>query len=134
MPFPDRLKRQIVNGADSCEVCGDPLHPNAAEAHSVTGLHCEHLGNGKMIVHDPPQAHQILKGKSISEKISPFLARGTDGMAVCPCCHNEIHESALVEAQLSVPDFKGNLPPPEILVEVSLAYLERNRPTDYFVL
>jgi hypothetical protein len=131
MAFSEQIRNQEAGEKFKCEVCGEPLA--YFELHSATSLHLvltEVDGEKKYLVTDPPQGHEQLRGKVLSVKIFSDGEKNHDGFCLCPVCHDELHRIALSEAQFD-PDFKGNSPPPQLLLEVTLYFIARKKPIVY---
>lgn len=126
MPYPESIRQQEISKADSCAICREKLPKDAyIEVHSATSLHLvRDEETGKYCVTDPPVGHEKLKGKLINWNV--LRGRKTDGVCLCPVCHDEIHRIAREEARRN--GFSGNAPPPEVLEEVTLYFAQRGRP------
>lgn len=136
MGFPESVRRKEIEKADGCAVCREPFPPDAyVELHSATGLHLvldKKSNQTRFIVTDPPLGHKALKGKSLSARVFKMGdTREHDGFCVCPECHDHLKLSALEEARQRDPKFKGNVPPPQINEEVTLAMVKRGKPMVY---
>lgn len=132
MPFPERIRQIELDKATSCSVCNDPFLPDdEIEVHSVTSLHLVHKG-GRYIVTDPPTGHEAIKGKTLAlHAYSPEEPKESDGICLHLRCHQEIHRIALTQAKLDDPKFSGNTPPPKLLEEVTLFFVNRKRRVVY---
>lgn len=132
MGFPESVRRKEIEKAAGCAVCKEAFPPDAyIELHSATSLHLvldKKSKKPRFKVTDPPLGHKALKGKAIS--INAFKMgdiRQHDGFCLCPVCHDELKLSALEEARQRDPNFKGNVPPPQVIEEVTLAMIKRGR-------
>lgn len=133
MGFPERIRRREIEKAAGCAVCRQPFLPDSyIELHSATGLHLvldEDSDQTRFIVTDPPQGHQYLKGRSISAKAYKMGDRRRhDGFCVCPECHDGLKLKALDEARRRDPKFRGNVPPPQVMEDVTLEMVKRGKP------
>lgn len=126
--------RVAIRAGYLCEVCGKDLYnpdPNAVAdgvMHSGTSMHLVD-GPEFYLVTDPPETHMQLKGKKINGKLFESLLAGyeDDAYFVCRTCHRDIHIVALSRMKTENPDFKGKLVTPEILLEVTVAFVGKRR-------
>lgn len=132
MAFSENIRRKEIERANSCEICNDPFRPDSyIEVHSVTSLHLERRGN-KYLVTDPTKGHEFLKGRLVDLNIyKPGEEKLSDGVCLCPVCHDEIKRIALAESRYRNHDFKGNAPSPKVLEEVTMFFVDRKRPIVY---
>ncbi len=136
MAFLESIRKQEVAKAERCATCRDPFPDDAyIEVHSATSLHLvlDKNSDTKYKVTNTPMGFKRLRGKTISSKA--FFYEDEDGerkqndaFCLCIICHDEIKRISLAEARLRNPKFKGNTPPPGILEEVTLFFVNRGRP------
>lgn len=132
MPFPERIRRIESEKTNNCGVCNDPFLPkDEVEVHSITSLHLVYK-NGRYVVTDPPTGHEAIRGKTLApHAYSPEEIKESDGIPLHVRCHQEIHRIALIQAKLDNTEFTGSTPPPKLLEEITLFYMNRKRPIVY---
>lgn len=86
---------------------------NIPEVHSATGLHRNRHGRST----STPKSLRGIKGRFVDRRILGELV--DDSVPVCKDCHKKLKSKALRVMKDRVPNFKGQVPSPAVMVEVT---------------
>lgn len=140
MAFPASLIKEMRKSIWHCEVCHD--YSEYLEGHSSSGLHItaqkDEEGFLSYRVYDACNGHSSLTRRNhISQEMAEHFIfmddRLSDCILCCPVCHDELKRIALEQARLEDPNFKGRVPPPEIMYRVTRDMVARGKRLVYEV-